>query len=112
MYEDYIDGVTVNDYVSADILVETAEELTTSSIVSQVQARHDAPSHQDVHDDSNDEDDEDGEIVPIPSMYCVWRSFVYFLSVKKDNIEKVEAFIDNQRRSWMRQSLLTDFIMS
>lgn len=62
--------------------METAEELTTSGIVAQVQAQHDAPGHQDVHDDSNDEDDENGEIVPIPSMSeavsCLEKLRVFF----------------------------------
>ena len=72
-----------------------------------------------VHDNSNDEDDEHGEIVPIPSMSepvsCVEKLHLFLSKGENDffdNIEKMEAFIDNQRSSWMRQSLLTDFIKS
>ena len=114
-----LDSLTVDDYISVDNVMETTEEVTTSAIVAQIQARR--GGQESVEEDSDEEDDNSDESLPVPSLSevasCLDKLRTFFQSKEGgdaffDSIGKMDTFIDSQRGSWMRQSLLTDFINS
>ena len=114
-----LDSLTVDVYISVDNVMETTEEVTTSAIVAQIQACR--GGQESVEEYSDEEDDNSDESSPVPSLSevasCLDKLRTFFQSKKGgdaffDSIGKMDAFIDSQRGSWMRQSLLTDFINS
>ena len=105
-----LDSLTVDDYISVDNVMETTEEVITSSIVAQIQARW--GGQESVEEDSDEEDDNSNESVPVPSISevasCLDKLRTFFQSKEGgdaffDAIGKMDAFIDSQRGSWMRR---------
>ena len=86
--------------------METTEEVTTSSIVTQIQVRR--GGQEGAEEDSDEEDDNSDDSVPVPSISevasCLDKLRTFFQSKEGgdaffDAIGKMDTFIDSQRGS-------------